>query len=87
MDFSSLSEQSLRTSRRYLRAESSLMIRTGHVGAKSPLERAEGSPQAWIQWLLPARRFVNQTANCETALMSGRAGDKRIVCFLPTTAE
>jgi hypothetical protein len=29
----------------------------------------------------------NQTANSETALMPGRAGDKRIVCFLPTTAE
>jgi hypothetical protein len=42
------------------------------------LERAEGSPQAWIQSPLSARRFVNQTANCETALMSGRAGDKRI---------
>src|SRR5580704_16796801 len=36
MDFSSLSEQSLITSRLYLRAGSSLMIRTGHVGAKSP---------------------------------------------------
>ncbi len=36
MDFSSLSEQSLRTSRLYLRAGSSLMIRTDHVGAKSP---------------------------------------------------
>ena len=31
MDFSSLSEQALRTSRLYLRAGSSLMIRTDHV--------------------------------------------------------
>jgi len=36
MFFGNLSEQSIRTSRLYLRAGSSMMVRTGHVGAKSP---------------------------------------------------
>jgi hypothetical protein len=32
-------------------------------------------------------KIRQSTADCETALMSGRAGDKRIACFLPTTVE
>jgi hypothetical protein len=42
MDFSSLSEQSLRTSRLYLRARNLLMIRTGHLGGKSPTDAGLG---------------------------------------------
>jgi len=32
-------------------------------------------------------KIRQSTANCEMALMSGRAGDKHIACFLPATAE
>jgi hypothetical protein len=32
-------------------------------------------------------KIRQSAANLEIALMSGRAGDKRIACFFPTTVE